>query len=71
MGNYPLLRLIIFFEKNELQKINILHLDIQGEELNMLKGSVNSLSSGLIDFLFISTYSDELYTQCADLFRKL
>ena len=65
-GQLPTITVDYFFEKNKLEKINILHSDIQGEELNMLKGSVNSLSSGLIDFLFISTHSDELHTQCAN-----
>jgi hypothetical protein len=65
-GQIPTITVDHFFEKNKLEKINILHSDIQGEELNMLKGSVNALSLGLIDFLFISTHSDELHTQCAE-----
>ena len=55
-----------FLQKNKITKLNILHSDIQGEEFNMLKGSVNALSSGAIDFLFISTHSDALHKQCAD-----
>ena len=62
----PTITIDNFLYQNKIAKFNILHSDIQGEELNMLKGSVNTLSTGAIDFLFISTHSDDLHEQCAD-----
>ncbi len=46
------------------QKISILHSDIQGYEVEMLEGARSSLSSGLIDYVFISTHSDEIHSTC-------
>jgi hypothetical protein len=46
--------------------LDILHSDIQGYELNMLRGAEKSLLSGNIGYLFISTHSNELHYQCRD-----
>ncbi len=68
-GQPPTITIDNFLHQNKIAKLNILHSDIQGEELNMLKGSVNALSSGAIDFLFISTHSDDLHEHCADFLK--
>jgi len=60
----PTITIDNFMEENKIDHFNILHSDIQGEELNMLKGSVNALTSGKIDFVFISTHSDALHEDC-------
>ena len=44
--------------------LNILHSDIQGYELKMLEGCQEALQNQTIDFIFISTHSNELHTAC-------
>lgn len=44
--------------------LSILHSDIQGHELDMLKGATNSLKNKLIDYVFVATHGDELHAQC-------
>lgn len=46
------------------QKITILHSDIQGYEVEMLDGAQQSLNSGLVDYVFISTHSDKIHSTC-------
>lgn len=52
--------------KFQIDSIDILHSDIQGFELQMLKGSAGLLSSSRIKNLFISTHSNELHYQCIE-----
>ncbi len=52
------------FEKHKIKFLDILHSDIQGYELKMLKGSERALSQKKIGFVFISTHSNELHDQC-------
>lgn len=68
-GQPPTIAIDNFLHQNKIEKLNILHSDIQGEELNMLKSCVHSLQSGAIDFLFISTHTDDLHVRCADFLR--
>jgi hypothetical protein len=42
-------------------RLNILHSDIQGFELEMLEGAADSFRSGLIDHVFVSTHSQSLH----------
>ena len=51
-----------FIPKHGLEKIAILHTDIQGYELEMLKGSQRVLDR--ISYLFISTHSELLHAGC-------
>ena len=48
----------------------LLHSDIQGYELEMLSGASNSLAAGKINYIFISTHSDELHEQCINEISK-
>jgi len=50
-----------FIRTKELKKINLLHADIQGYEIEMLSGCSNSLDKKLIDHIFVSTHSQELH----------
>jgi hypothetical protein len=47
--------------KRNLAKIDILHADIQGYEVEMLESARQSLIARDIDYVFISTHSDELH----------
>ncbi|MFT6855128.1 MAG: hypothetical protein ACJA0X_001101 [Cyclobacteriaceae bacterium] len=44
--------------------LDVLHSDIQGYELEMLKGSRQMLSNGKVGYVFISTHSNELHKEC-------
>jgi hypothetical protein len=45
-------------------RIDILHSDIQGFELEMLQGAARTLDAGKVDYIFISTHSSDLHAQC-------
>lgn len=53
-----------FLEEKGISKLHILHSDIQGAELDMLKGAVQYLQRRQIDYLFISTHSNHLHAEC-------
>jgi hypothetical protein len=50
-----------FLRSRTLTHLNILHVDIQGYEVEMVEGCQNSLSQQMIDYLFISTHSQEIH----------
>lgn len=54
---------------HKIKNLNILHSDIQGWELDMLKGARLSLSQKKIDFLVISTHWDRHY-KCWMMLRR-
>jgi len=64
LNNAPTYCIDDFIEKHKIQHVNILHSDIQGFELDMLKGARKSIKRRLIDYLFISTHSNELHQNC-------
>lgn len=51
-------------EQHGLKHIHILHADIQGFEGQMLAGAARALAEGIIDYIFISTHSQELHEGC-------
>lgn len=53
-------------EKHHVSHLNILHSDIQGYELAMLRGCQHALNRQSIDYIFISTHSNKLHTDCID-----
>jgi hypothetical protein len=52
-------------EEFGIKHLNILHSDIQGHELSMLKGAHLMLERNAIDFVFISTHSQDLHADCS------
>jgi hypothetical protein len=54
-----------FYKERHFKKIDILHSDIQGYELQMLNGSKDILSKRAIDYVFISTHSQQIHTNVA------
>lgn len=52
-----------FIRGHALQRLHILHSDIQGFEVEMLEGCRESLEQGKIDHIFVSTHSQELHHQ--------
>lgn len=50
-----------FLSSRRLSHLDILHVDIQGYEVEMLQGCQNTLKEHLIDYLFISTHSQMIH----------
>lgn len=58
-----------FIKEKGLDKLDILHADIQGAEVSMLKGCERTLGEGKITYCFISTHSQELHSQVLNKLR--
>ena len=69
-GDIPTICIDRFCEENEISNVELLHSDIQGYELKMLKGVGTYLKKKKINFLFISTHSNELHYQCIDYLKN-
>jgi len=54
----PSITIDSLLEENNIDSINILHADIQDNEMQLLEGAANSLAMDKIDFLFLATHSD-------------
>jgi Methyltransferase FkbM domain len=52
-----------------LEVIDILHADIQGAELEMLRGAARTLAGQRARYVFLSTHSNELHASCEALLR--
>jgi hypothetical protein len=59
-----------FLAEQKIDHVAILHSDIQGAELDMLKGAEQALRAGRIDYLFVSTHSDAIHEACAQFLRE-
>lgn len=55
-----------FVKTNHIEFIDLLHSDIQGYELEMLKGAEAFIDQDKIGYLFISTHSNEVHQQCLE-----
>ncbi len=58
------------FESHKIYKLDVLHCDIQGYEYEMLQGASIQLDQALINFVFISTHSDELHKKCIEFLKS-
>jgi hypothetical protein len=50
-----------FLGSRGIERVDILHVDIQGLEGELIAGARNSLTNRLVDYLFISTHSQEIH----------
>ena len=55
-----------FLEERGLERLDILHCDIQGAEVEMLEGAERFLSRHGADYIFVSTHSQELHQGVRD-----
>jgi Methyltransferase FkbM domain len=53
-----------FCARNGIEHLAILHADIQGAEVNMLRGAKLFLARKAVDWIFISTHSNQLHHDC-------
>jgi hypothetical protein len=60
-----------FFRSRKIKKLDILHTDIQGFELEMLEGAKDVLARRRVDYLFISTHSQQIHEQVIDRLNNL
>lgn len=66
----PTISVDTFCEIRQISHLEILHADIQGQELAMLHGADRMLSGKQIDCIFISTHSNRLHGDCIEHFRS-
>ena len=52
-----------FVGKRGIKRLHLLHSDIQGYELEMLDGAKSALVAGLVDYIFISTHTQNLHEE--------
>jgi len=52
--------------KHRIERLAILHADTQGSELEVLRGARDSLSRKAIDYVFLSTHTNELHRRCVE-----
>jgi hypothetical protein len=50
-----------FLKSHSISLLSILHVDIQGYEAELLDGGRDTLKNGLVDYLFVSTHSQDLH----------
>jgi hypothetical protein len=60
----PVVAVDWLIQQHRLEKIHLLHCDIQGFEHQMLKGMEQASENGRVDWIFISTHSGELHHDC-------
>lgn len=69
-SNPPVMTVDYILFKYKIDFLDILHSDIQGYELNMLKGSINALKNYKIKYLFISSHSNDIHDECVKLLNS-
>jgi predicted O-methyltransferase YrrM len=54
-----------FLQERGIERLDVLHADIQGAELEMLDGAGQSLRNGVVRRVLVSTHSQKLHNRCA------
>jgi len=60
----PITSLDELMQRYNFNHLSILHADIQGAEMDLLEGACGTFNAGKIDYVFISTHSQELHHAC-------
>ncbi len=55
-----------FVQEKRIEQIHLLHADIQGTELEMLNGAKMLFNQNKVDYILLSTHSQELHCKCID-----
>ena len=70
-NDVPTINIDSFIRDNRLHSVDILHVDIQGYEMEMLEGAAESFQEKKIGYIFIATHSKELHKGCLDFLQKM
>ena len=54
-----------------IEQIDILHVDIQGSELELLEGGRSELIEGRVSRIFLSTHSDQIHAKCMEILQEV
>lgn len=65
-GTPPTISVDTFLREKGIGHVDILHADIQGHELDMIRGAQQTLGRGAVDYIFISTHHNFLHYRCID-----
>jgi hypothetical protein len=65
----PIVSVDEFVSDRQIDSVDILHSDIQGAELNMLRGAQQLLETQRVGYLFVSTHSNETHYACEEQVR--
>lgn len=60
-----------FLSERDVKHLDILHSDIQGYEVQMLAGAREYFNAKAIDYVFISTHSQELHYTCLEFLKDV
>ena len=66
----PMICIDDFVDEKNIEFVDILHSDIQGYEFKMLVGAEKLLDKKNVGYIFISTHSMELHSQCSEHLRS-
>lgn len=58
-----------FMKQSSVEKVDILHSDIQGYEIEMLQGASSLLTNKRADYLFVSTHSQAIHQTALDILK--
>ncbi len=56
----PVINIDHIVKKRNINHINLIHMDIQGEELNAIKGAESVINNNVVDYLIIATHSNKI-----------
>ena len=59
-----------FMESHDISHLHLLHADVQGAELDLLKGCEKALGAGKVGYIFISTHGGSVHNECMDLLAR-
>jgi FkbM family methyltransferase len=66
----PMIALDTLCEQYGLNNIHIVHMDVQGMEVNALKGASRSIKDGKLDYLMIGTHGKDLEKRLSELLHS-
>jgi hypothetical protein len=65
----PVVSVDSYLARKGIGHLSILHADIQGAEADMLRGAAGTFATRKVDYVFISTHSNEIHDECLELLR--
>jgi hypothetical protein len=66
----PIICIDDFVRTEGIAHVHLLHADIQGHEVAMLRGAASLFTNQSVDWAFISTHEERLHAECLELLTK-